>query len=523
MKAHQIGMTLFLSILSILLGVNTSLGNQLARSVASSTENEAPLSELKQLRVVGTDLQPIAGAVVLLGNELDSPFKDNVVLTDENGIVDIPVAWDQTLSVTLEAPGYIRTTYLRVEPTPQTFELRKTEGKDFIEVKGTTTDYGRLRTDGYIDFSLVIPAFTQRSIIDFDISSVISPESDVISVAGQRIALPSNISLPRQSESYIIPITLDKPIYRSYVRDPGFYKIFATHGRFPFKRVVDKLRNGNSIFDIINDFEFLGGGQKDLQIDKSVTHQDISIRQIAFDQSFEIKAPNYAQNLEMISLAMVNQGGYFYPADLKRVPARGNIRLKYPASQKDTYVLSALMDKNAIPVDAHRELESIEFDKVLDLKRLFMFPHNDLYSLQNIAKGKGPGLALSLSFERPTSNSTISFLDFAAPPRHVDDTIHLTPPTVQSEIASVATYITLSEIESIGSGQVTTEKRTTLWELLAEGWIQQANLPHLPMDLRPNKSYRWEVLYLGQKGFRASTGGHLLDGITHISRSSINF
>ncbi|MCB0356308.1 MAG: carboxypeptidase regulatory-like domain-containing protein [Bdellovibrionales bacterium] len=471
------------------------------------------------LRIVDEEGQPIAGASVLLGNEIDSPFKGNQILSDEDGYVAIPKSWTTDLPVTIEAPGYIRMTYTRVEPADQDLQLHKQEGKDFIEVKGITTDYGRLRSDGYIDFSLIIPAFTQRSMINFDISSVISPVSDTISVAGQKFDLPSNISLPHQRESYIIPITFEKPEYRAFIRNPGFYKMFATHGRFPFKNVVDELRAGSSIFEVINMFDFKGGGQKDLQINKSVDKQDISIRQIAFDQSVQVKAPTFNNDLEMISLALVNQGGYFYPADLKRVKPGQEMTLKYPASATDSYLLSALVHKDAVPANSKDKFSQ---EEIIDLRSFFTLPSYEMNPLNN-SRIQTAGLSLSLSFEKGDNNDPVSFIDFVDAPIINGNTMTLDVPQIHGEISPMATYVTFSEVETLGTGKVQSEKKTRIWEFIAGGWQQQIQIPQLNIDTDANKSYRWEVLFLGRKGNSPATGGYLLDGITHVSRSSYNF
>ena len=85
------------------------------------------------------------------------------------------------------------------------------------------------------------------------------------------------------------------------------------------------------------------------------------------------------------------------------------------------------------------------------------------------------------------------------------------------------TRTTLSEIEELGSGKVKSEKKTRMWDFLAGGWQSQVTIPKMNVDFDANKSYRWEVLFLGRKGNSPVSGGHLLDGITHVSRSSFNF
>lgn len=517
MKSIKFYLILFLSL------YHTGCTQDLDRESKNFSTNQMPFPALtemnnasQRLLVVNEEEKPIANATLIIGQ---TRHKDNLIITNSKGEAFIPKNWTATQSVTIEASGYIRMTYVDIQPTAQTFQIHKQEAKDFIEIKGQTKDYGRLRQDGYIDFALIIPAFTPRNMINFDLSSVISPSSDTVSAAGQKIDLPSNISLPKQRESYIIPITFEKPEYRSYVRNPGFYKIFATHGRFPFKSVVDDIRAGNSALDVINKFEFLGGGQKNLQINNSLNNQDISIREMSFDQTFEVKAPHFHSDVEMLSLSLMNQGGHFYPSDLKRFKPGQKLNLKYLSGQNKKYVLSALLNKEAVPAKVVRHVGK---DDIIDLRSLLTFPTDHFSSMSALSKSNA-GVSLSLSFEQIEGSSPVSFIEFVTPPVVTQHSIQLDVPQRHRDISPVATYVTLSKIESLGAGKVKTEKKTRKWEFLASGWQSDIELPKLNMDIEPNKSYRWEVLFLGRKGQVFNNGGHLLDGVTHASRSSYNF
>ena len=80
--------------------------------------------------------------------------------------------------------------------------------------------------------------------IYFDIGWMVSPEYDVLKVLGREIAIPSNVAMPRQEESYFFPITLDKPNFRMFVRRPGNYEFLTLHAQFPLNRVADDFRAG---------------------------------------------------------------------------------------------------------------------------------------------------------------------------------------------------------------------------------------------------------------------------------------
>ncbi|MCB0386039.1 MAG: hypothetical protein KDD43_11650, partial [Bdellovibrionales bacterium] len=238
--------------------------------------------------------QPLVGAKILIGYDINDPFNGNEFVTDTSGLVNIPNDWKAALPVTVVSSGNVRTTYDNVAPTTTTLQVSMAEGQENLEVKGNTTEFGNLPRDGMIDFGLVIPGFTQKKLLHFDISAVISPSVDTIRVAGQKLEIPSNLTLPSQTESYIIPIKLNKPRYRTYVRQEGQYKFFAMHGKFPFKKVIDDVRGGKSVFEVVNHFEFVGGGMTEVGVNKSGGRADMAVNLMGFNSSIPVKAPQYA-------------------------------------------------------------------------------------------------------------------------------------------------------------------------------------------------------------------------------------
>ena len=470
------------------------------------------------LRVVDENQQPVEAASILLGKTIDNPFKDNIIITDENGEASIPKAWLNALPITIEAPGFIKASYLEVEPVAQAFQISSEDGKDTIQVSGDTIDYGRLRQDGYVDFSLVIPALTQRSLMSFDIGALIRPVSDSLNIAGRSFEIPSNISLPYQKESYIIPITIDKPAYRMFVNKPGFYKFFATHGRFPLKKVVDEMRKDKSIFEVINNFEFMGGGQKDLQVNKSVAGQSISVKQIAFDQMIQVQAPTLSPQHEMLSLSLVNQGGHYFPSDLKRLTSQSTVELKHPSTQVENHVLSILLNRDVVTNTPIQMVESFMATEIINIHPLFQLsPIDTSEQLRPFSTQKGQ---LSIAFGQPRQGQPISFLPMIQAPQIQKDKILLDAPLQNGSVIPLATYVVFSEIQSNGSVQ--SEKRSRMWEVYTTGWQKMLDLPHVQLSIDPNKKYRWEVLFLGRDPSAATNAGGLLDGITHVSRNSID-
>ena len=220
---------------------------------------------------------------------------------------------------------------------------------DLLEVKGNTHGYGSLRKDGKIDFSLVFPALRRDQLMSFDISNVISPEMDVIKVITQKLYVPSNISLPKQTENYILPITINKDIYRMYLKETGSYRMTAIHGQFPLKRVISDINNGKSYFEVINYFRFFGGGQINVDLQGNLTGQNIPINQMTFNSTVTVPGPAVPEGLYAVGMAMVDQNGLLFPTDLKQLTAGKVESLKTLSNSGDNYVLTLLTEDRDFP------------------------------------------------------------------------------------------------------------------------------------------------------------------------------
>ena len=189
--------------------------------------------------------QPLQ-AEVLIGTGLNDPFTNNLIQTDAKGQAVAPKEWSAELPVTVRSAGYVAITYLQQAPHSLTFKMRKAPMPQRIVLSGTTKGYPIKDYDDQIDFGLIIKGMSKSELLAFDINKVISSDNDSFSVAGQNAEVPSNISLPRQKESYYLPVTIEKNSYRLFMNEPGPQKIIALHGRFPFKKVIDSLRSNKN-------------------------------------------------------------------------------------------------------------------------------------------------------------------------------------------------------------------------------------------------------------------------------------
>ena len=292
------------------------------------------------ITVVDESQNPVANATVLFGYDSNNPFPGNTLTTDGNGLAQAPGAWKAALPVTVQAPGFVAATIPVAVPGSMTVQLSHQEMPTPIQIGGQTTGFGTMTDNGKVQFGMVIPAFYRSQLISFDISTIISPQTDQISVLGQNVNLPSNVTLPTQTVTYVFPVKLDKPNYRSYVRYNGSTLMTAMHGNFQLSKVVGEIRAGKSIFDMLNDFAFTEGGTATVNVNGNV-QQDMPVNQTPFSATSNVQAPQFAANQLMVSMALDSSNGAMLPTDLKRFSS-GQANIMHTAGSAPN-VISLLM------------------------------------------------------------------------------------------------------------------------------------------------------------------------------------
>lgn len=475
------------------------------KSLNSVLENENPEAVL--IRIVDTHGNGIAGASVLIGGALGDPFAGNQLITDANGYATPPAAWKSALPLTVEANGFVRTTYIPVSPGQIQLELRRGDSPNSYQISGQTQGFGDLRTDGKVDFGLVIPAIHKSQMLQFDVGNMVSPEVDTISVVGRTIEIPSNITLPQQRESYIFPITLNKPNYRMFVRQTGIYNMVAMHGQFPLQTVVDELRAGKSMFDMIKHFTFMSAGVVQSYVSEGGLSQSLSVDGVPFSQPLTKVAPSFPAGHMMMAVALADDGEYLYPTDVKTVEANQSVQLN-GASGTNSSILSILrLDSSNQPTNK---------------EQLFELLNADTFNIRAWAEATASSTSafgqLSFVLQSSTDGSAPRFLNLVPAPVVTTDLLTVTPPSQVSGVTAVATLAIYSEIEVTGGEKVKTERRTRLWEVVSPGWVNQIALPNIALNPDPNKTHRWEILFLGRAG--ATNSSNPLEGITHVTRNA---
>jgi hypothetical protein len=441
------------------------------------------------LNVVGDDLQPLANARVLIGSELDAPFAGNYLTTDAQGHLDLPAGWTDAAPVTIEADEYLRATYYAQEPGDRTYRLRKkaiTSTSQF-EMKGLTQGHNIQDKDGFVDFSLVIPALTRNDFMSFDINSVISPQSDIISVLGQEAEVPSNVTFPKQKESYFLPVTLDKPGYRVYFNEAGFHRVFAARGRFPFKDVVDQMRAKAPFYNLVNYFTIQGGGVKDLNLTRSSTSVDLSVKDLDFKSKVSVQAPSIGGDETMMVVGVAHMAEYMIPTDVKMLKSGQKMSISALDSKGSVF---SILKKTA-------DMESIS---------------NGSGRLSAVLVPAGAGVAPKFlpMLQDPTLASNGDLL--------VAKTNSI------SGVNPIATYAILSQVQETKQGSQKIKINSSYWEVYAPKWIEVVSLPKWPAGNPVAGKMHWEVNLIGSLSVSdVDLGPSMINNATHVTHSSLDF
>ncbi len=443
--------------------------------------------ESNLITIKTSDDQPIANAQILIGDALNSPFQGNFLTTNSAGQVTVPAGWTQPASVTVQAAGYIRSTYMAQTPGTLTITLRAVKnGTTQFEVKGASQDLPVKNGDDQIDFGLVMSAFTKLDLLSFDLNNVISPQNDHISAMGQDIPVPSNISIPKQWEKYsFFTINLDKPLYRTYFGQKGVNRLVSIRGRFPFRDTVDAMRGGKEFYELINMFKISGGGVRDLNVQNGSSQLDIPSAELNFTDKKTVVAPSVRGDEMFIAVGVANQSGYMIPTDIKNI-ASGKKQDLGTLPNSDQLVLSVVK-------------------RTADMKS-----GNDRMSatLLPFAAQTTPKMLPLINDPSLVGPNEVVFPQF----NPIDG------------VNAIATYSVISSQIEVQQGPAKVKIMNPEWEVYASKWVTNMKLPNWPTQSKGNGQKRWEVSFIGsQTASQAQLGPAMIEAATHVTHSSISY
>ena len=443
------------------------------------------LLESTTVRILDDNAQPVVGAEVLVGTGQNSPFVGNFVKTGSDGRIPALSGWKSALPVTISAPGFVRASYWSQVPLGQDLTIRHEAPKAQFELKGTTPGMTPVDGSGICDFSVVIPALKRADILRFDINKFISPQVDTISIMGQSIHIPSNVTLPKQQQSYIFPITIEKPAYRIYFGAKGTQKVFTIHGQFPFNDVVDKMQNGSQFYDVINEFTMINGNLVDASINQDSQSLVIPVTGMAFSSTVTVKAPALGDDEALLAAAVGEQGDFYFPTDVKNVPSQGTIALKSLSKKAGSRQWLAVLKKK----DPNAPMNGVS--------------------------------AALQDFDGKAANLLPLFANPSVESKH---SVKWELPQAPASIEKFATYATLSNLEAPAT-ETGLPQESLVWEVFAPNWIGEIQLPTWPGEaLLDSAKQRWAVALLGAPPKTpVDLGPGLLQSVTHVTRSTSDF
>lgn len=457
----------------------------LARALWSPVDDDAA----PQVKVVNIFGEPIANAQVLIGQAQGTPFKGNFIATNASGIASIPKDWNSPAHVTVDAAGYIRQTLLNQKPGHVVLKLGSSYLPQRAQLSGQVTQLPVQNGDKLIDFGLVMPALSRADIINFDLDQVISPFTDILTVAGQSAPLPSNVSLPTQKESYIFNLTVSKPVYRLMVPTFEPQTFYAARGRFPFKKVVDKLRDGAAFYEILNDMTILGGGLRDVQIVGAQTTLNIPGTELEFKNAVQVQSASAQTDEVLMMLAASDVAGALIPTDVKKISPNQNVSLASLAD-KPAYIVSVIK----------KQSEFMQRTSGSDRLSASLLPYRS-----------GEKQVLMPLVANPTIQNGASFL------------IRLPAAPMTAGVRGIAVSAVISDLYESQNGDskiVTANKR---WEVLGLGWDTQIQLPNWPLsNMTPTKKV--EINFIGSTSSKpVELDDSIIQAATHVSHSSTEF
>jgi hypothetical protein len=433
--------------------------------------------------------KPVVGAQVMIGTAANQPFADNITVTDSQGKFKAPAGWTTEQPVTIQVANFVRATYLKQLPTGQNFAVRKKVASSEIELSGLTSGFQIKDYDGWVDFGVVVPAVSKSNFFNFDVTSFISPYNDTISVIGRSVKVPSNLSLPKQSESYFISITLDKPKYRTIFKTAGSKTVFALKGKFPLSEVVDEVRGGKDFSKLTNYFNFSGGSLRELNLTKKTT-LNIPLNDMKFTKKVGIRAPQMSSDDVVFGVSLSPTKSLFFPADIKGLQAGKTTSMNQ--------------------VDGNSQLLSV------------------LKKKDELKPGTPNFDRLSASFLPMTNGMTPTFITLLDSPRVTSPLkVSIGNATKPAGVTEAAAYYVLSTVKQVDVSGTLMDVLDNQWEVYGPVWTRNLEVPEWPNDKLPSGNLRWEVTLTAVPNENAIKGKDLgpkwLEAASHASRSSADF
>ena len=464
----------------------------------SSHENaQAPQTKISDtssfISIQDVSGTPIAEAQVLIGEALNVPFENNLFLSDKNGKIPMPSTWTTTTPLSVAAKGYVTASFLHTSPNGGTFKLRKLHLQKWVEYSGRTTGYQVFDDYSVANIGLVFEAIKRIDLADFNISKIISPEIDTFSVFGSNVSVPSNLSIPEQTLSYIIPFKIAKPGFRVQLETQSDHLMVGLHAEFPVTDLIRGARNNTGIFEMINFFSFTSLSRQAQRIDDINVNRDVDISTSQLFLKNHLSLPKFDKSLVMLTLSVLEENDSLIPLDVKNGLSESSLDLN-SLSQKHS------SEKNIA---------------VLKLKDSTI---NDPIVSQEL---------MSISIQDAEMATLPEQLSLLSAPVLKLNSINLSLPTsVARNIFQAGMYFALSEIQPRVNSSVPSEIKNPLWDVYSPTWEEISNLPALPNEMlvptaATHLPRRWTANLLGSdRNELTGLGPDRLKTVNYITKSA---
>lgn len=449
---------------------------------SSPVQEESPSSRSRDFEffyVSDSYGNPIAEAHILIGYEEGLEFSGNLITTNREGMAYAPAEWTSPLPISIYKDGYVSKTHLDLIPNSYAFQIQDISTSAPITRSGKVTGFKNIKKDGYLDFGIVIPSFSREDFLNIDLSKMISPELDRISVLGVRFNIPSNIFLPKQSESYfLIPFTLEKAIFKLFFDIEGTYSTSVHRGKFHLKTVSDKLNSGKKYYEVVNDFQFLGMDKHRIQAKKALSQEALELSSdLALDQSFQIPAHiQGSSNRLLFAVSATEMANEFSAMDIK---------LK-DKSQPQLYFAKDSSPQVLFADTAYEEIDSV-YGKISESMSTALYPVERLDQAVLIP---------------PTPR-----------PVYQDNALVSELPQVHGGITPHNMKLNLAHIEIQKTDDFYFERKQISWEIESNTWHSNIQLPKIPA-LNKQNFKRWSIIY-----FAKEEGSY---NATHMVRNALD-
>lgn len=343
---------------------------------------------------------------------------------------------------------------LKFSTTPLISKFKRAQTLQEFALFGTTLGFGNLRTDGNADFGLVLKSFTKEDLFQIELNDLMSTAFDKISVIGNSIEIPSNVTLPEQRERYILSINLNKPTYKIQFNSEDDPQIVLLHGQFPFSDVVQGFRNDEPLLKLANRFNILSYSEYSFNNPdpKANFKVDLVAGQKVHGSNFLAKAPqNVASDYSYVVVAL-DQKAKHYLANNLTVLAKNEIR-NLKISSPSTYIFSGLIHESFVNAES-----------------------------KSMAKYK-----MSLQLQE-SSSWTSELLDFIENIKLTKDQLSYAMPSNKGHNELGIAY-NIIEISPFGEETVLTQNT------VLGAWAPTIDLSFLPSLKKPKHSYRIDLFF----------------------------